>query len=59
MHPQPTIHRSAWKENSAKFGFRIVNILSYQTGAKRHLAGLMHSTQHYILWCWMIMQLRA
>jgi hypothetical protein len=33
---EPLIRRSAWKGDSPKFGFTIVNILPYQTGAERH-----------------------
>ena len=38
---------------------RIVNILPYRAGAKRHSVGLMHRGQHYILWSWIFMQLDA
>ena len=47
------------KVNFTKFGFRNVNILPNLADAKQHSADVMHSTQHYILWCWMIMPLRA
>jgi hypothetical protein len=47
------------KMDSAQFACRIVHFLPYRAGGKRHSAGLMYSTKHYILWYWMIMQLRA
>src|SRR5215208_91020 len=47
-----SIHRSAWKVNSAKFGCSILyssrlsgRILPFHPGPK-------HSSQHYMLWRW-------
>lgn len=34
----------------------ILHIRVYRGGAKPHSAGLMDRSQHYILWCRMIMQ---
>jgi hypothetical protein len=53
------IHPTSGKMNSRKSRFRIVKIQVYEGGDMRLSAGLMHRRQHYILWCWMIIQPRA
>jgi hypothetical protein len=42
--PFVLIHRSAWKGNSAKFTFTILNIRPYGAGPMRHLAAPMDRT---------------
>ena len=53
------IHRSAWKWNSREFTCSILHISVYEDRAAWLSADFMDRSQHYILWCWMIMQQRA
>jgi hypothetical protein len=55
------IHRSAWKRNSPKSTSTILYFTMLYSSCPSgqdsvSLPGLMHSSRHYILWCWIEMR---